>query len=103
MVVTHVVTGLEKDLAEDADNLFWRNAGNGQPRKANLLNDEGDGLKLLNPKGVVVASGEGRRWVAAVTAIADYAGCSGKTFTCSSPLWMLSVRLMRYGYSANTT
>eukprot|EP00041_Stephanoeca_diplocostata_P036811 m.1359545 g.1359545 ORF g.1359545 m.1359545 type:complete len:974 (+) comp24938_c0_seq9:166-3087(+) len=41
---------------EDAENVFWRNQGDGLPRAAPVLNDSGDGLRLVSPDGAVVAS-----------------------------------------------
>lgn len=46
-------------MKQDADNLFWFNAGNGKPRNKNVLNDEGDGLKLCDASGNVIATGLG--------------------------------------------
>lgn len=48
-------------MKEDTNNIFWRNSGNGQPRKQPVLNDEGDGLRLLDAAGVVVATGLGSK------------------------------------------
>lgn len=59
LCVFFVCVGKVKGLKEDDDNIFWHNAGNGKPRSAPVLNDEGDGLRLLNKEGKVVVSGEG--------------------------------------------
>lgn len=44
------------DLEESAANVFWRNKGNGAPRRSSVLNNDGDGLLLIAPDGTVVAS-----------------------------------------------
>ncbi len=41
-------------VTESATDIFWRNKSNGQPRKSPLLNNEGDGLQILNASGAVV-------------------------------------------------
>lgn len=63
MSMCHGVTsvGKAKGVMEDSENVFWRNSGNGKPRSAPVLNDEGDGLKLFDANGTLVASGEGRK------------------------------------------
>ncbi|EGD72030.1 hypothetical protein PTSG_00046 [Salpingoeca rosetta] len=45
----------QSGLKEDENNLFWRNK-NGAPRAKNVLNNEGDGLRLISPEGTVVSS-----------------------------------------------
>lgn len=44
---------------EGDQNVFWRNSSDGNPRSAPVLNNEGDGLQLVNAAGTVVATGVG--------------------------------------------
>lgn len=39
---------------EDAENIYWRNRSNGNPRARPVLNNDGDGIKLLDPAGGVI-------------------------------------------------
>eukprot|EP00055_Hartaetosiga_balthica_P018352 m.133832 g.133832 ORF g.133832 m.133832 type:complete len:251 (-) comp9493_c0_seq6:1277-2029(-) len=53
--VTFWTAPMKKEgLEENEKNIFWRNK-NGKPRTRTVLNNEGDGLRLINPKGVTIA------------------------------------------------
>eukprot|EP00045_Choanoeca_perplexa_P000863 m.16621 g.16621 ORF g.16621 m.16621 type:complete len:226 (+) comp10592_c0_seq1:106-783(+) len=78
-----------ENLKEDESNLFWRNISNGLPRNRPVLNNDGDGLKLVDASGNVLAEVnsadfEGEAAVAETPSLISPRRVTSKTVTSSA-------------------